>query len=166
MKYSQVPLHQLPPESRLFVIEFKAGRTDIFFSGDSALQIGLGDVCVLLAIFDKRAQLSDLCHLLLTPASSVIVEADRGKDLGSVVHDNISLSDVQAFQKHQVEQALSQLAASQSQNQAPNPQTISRLTRVRSFEHAQIGCKHRIANFHILCTGGPSQTHPVKGHAD
>jgi hypothetical protein len=35
----------------------------------------------------------------------VIVEADRGKDLGKVVNDSITLAEVDAFQKQQAERA-------------------------------------------------------------
>lgn len=99
-----IPLHQVPASSPLYIVEFKPGRTDIFYLGDPSSIITVGDV--------------------------VIVEADRGKDLGTVVHDKISLADVQAFQKHQVDTALSSLAGAQGNGQPPNAQSISRLTRV------------------------------------
>jgi hypothetical protein len=129
-----VPLHQVPSSSPLFIVEFKAGRTDIFYSGDSSLLVQSGDV--------------------------VIVEADRGKDLGTVIHDNISLQDVQAFQKHQVEQALGQLAGSASfrNGPPPNQQTISRLTRVRVEKLVN----RNLGSF----AGGAPEANPVQGHTD
>jgi hypothetical protein len=36
----------------------------------------------------------------------VIVEADRGKDLGKVINDSITLGEVEAFQKAQAEKAM------------------------------------------------------------
>lgn len=90
----------------MFIVEFKNGRTDIFYSGDKSLSVQTRDM--------------------------VIVEADRGKDLGTVVQDKISLQDVQAFQQQQVEQALGHvtghLTAGSGANPPP-PQAMSRLTR-------------------------------------
>ena len=70
-----VPLHAVPTSWPLYIIEFKAGRTDLFYCTDLSLDIRVGDL--------------------------VIVEADRGKDLGKVVNDTITLAEVEAFQKQQ-----------------------------------------------------------------
>lgn len=70
-----LPLHAVPASCPLFVVEFKAGRTDVFYSTDPALDIQVGDL--------------------------VIVEADRGKDLGKVVNATITLVEVEAIQAHQ-----------------------------------------------------------------
>ncbi|OCH94165.1 PSP1-domain-containing protein [Obba rivulosa] len=70
-----VPLHAVPTSWPLFIVEFKAGRTDLFYCTDLALDIRVGDL--------------------------VIVEADRGRDLGKVVNDTITLAEVDAFQKQQ-----------------------------------------------------------------
>ncbi|KAG5644124.1 hypothetical protein DXG03_009070 [Asterophora parasitica] len=74
-----VPLHAVPASWPLFIVEFKAGRTDLFYLTDLSQDIRVGDL--------------------------VIVEADRGKDLGKVVNDSITLAEVEAFQKQQVERA-------------------------------------------------------------
>lgn len=74
-----VPLHAVPPSWPLFIVEFKAGRTDLFYLTDLSQDIHVGDL--------------------------VIVEADRGKDLGKVVNDSITLAEVEAFQKQQQERA-------------------------------------------------------------
>ncbi|GAA98876.1 uncharacterized protein L969DRAFT_76663 [Mixia osmundae IAM 14324] len=107
-----VPLHSVPPNSLLYIVEFKAGRTDLFFLVPSSNQPPV-----------KKGEL-------------VIVEADRGRDLGRCVQTEISLADVQAFQKNQVEQALGQLASAQvpgvsamSPDSQPNPNTIARMTK-------------------------------------
>ncbi|KAJ7751931.1 PSP1 C-terminal conserved region-domain-containing protein [Mycena maculata] len=63
-----LPLHAVPPDWPLYIVEFKAGRTDLG-GGDEDIRVG------------------DL----------VIVEADRGKDLGKVVNDSITLGEVEAF---------------------------------------------------------------------
>ncbi|KAF8168503.1 PSP1 C-terminal conserved region-domain-containing protein [Crassisporium funariophilum] len=72
-----VPLHAVPSSWPLFIVEFKAGRTDLFYLTDLGQDIRVGDL--------------------------VIVEADRGKDLGKVVNDSITLAEVEAFQKQQAE---------------------------------------------------------------
>ena len=70
-----VPLHAVPTSWPLYIVEFKAGRTDLFYCKDLAQDIRVGDL--------------------------VIVEADRGKDLGKVINDTITLAEVEAFQKQQ-----------------------------------------------------------------
>ncbi|CCM06329.1 uncharacterized protein FIBRA_08582 [Fibroporia radiculosa] len=70
-----VPLHSVPTSWPLYIVEFKAGRTDLFYSTDLAPDIRVNDI--------------------------VIVEADRGKDLGRVINDTITLAEVEAFQKQQ-----------------------------------------------------------------
>jgi hypothetical protein len=64
----------------LYVIEFKAGRTDYFYLGEEAknLKINVGDLA--------------------------IVEADRGKDLGKVIEIGInSLAELQLYQATHVD---------------------------------------------------------------
>ncbi|KAG8741779.1 hypothetical protein FRC10_002446 [Ceratobasidium sp. 414] len=68
-----LPLSSVPPGAPLYVVEFKAGRTDLFFAPE-----GGGEDLI------RRGDL-------------VIVEADRGKDLGKVVNDSISLAEVERF---------------------------------------------------------------------
>ena len=73
-----VPLHAVPASCPLYIVEFKAGRTDLFYVTDLTADIRVGDL--------------------------VIVEADRGKDLGKVVNDTITLAEVEAFQRQQQQQ--------------------------------------------------------------
>ncbi|EPQ27264.1 uncharacterized protein PFL1_05187 [Pseudozyma flocculosa PF-1] len=77
-----VPLSSLAKDTPLYIVEFKQGRTDLFFRprGASDEHIAKGDL--------------------------VIVEADRGKDLGSVVNDSITVEQVQSFLAHQSELAM------------------------------------------------------------
>ncbi|KAI5122695.1 hypothetical protein M0805_009748 [Coniferiporia weirii] len=71
-----VPLHAVPGTWALYIVEFKAGRTDLFYVADHVGEpIRVGDI--------------------------VIVEADRGKDLGKVVNDTITAAEVEAFQRQQ-----------------------------------------------------------------
>jgi len=66
-----VPVQMLNPATRLFIVEFKAGRTDLFYTPDPTVPMQLGDL--------------------------VIVEADRGQDLGKIKEDKITVEDVRAF---------------------------------------------------------------------
>lgn len=68
-----LPLSSVPASWPLYIVEFKAGRTDLFYLTDLSQDIRVGDL--------------------------VIVEADRGKDLGKVVNDSITLKEVEAFQR-------------------------------------------------------------------
>ncbi|KAF9042217.1 PSP1 C-terminal conserved region-domain-containing protein [Panaeolus papilionaceus] len=70
-----LPLHAVPNNWPLYIVEFKAGRTDLFYATDPQLAVDL--------------RVGDL----------VVVEADRGKDLGKIVNDRITISEVEAFQR-------------------------------------------------------------------
>lgn len=59
-------------KTQLYMVEFKAGRTDFFYLGDEHVQPSVGDL--------------------------VIVEADRGKDLGKVAMTNLSRDQVLLLQ--------------------------------------------------------------------
>jgi cell fate regulator YaaT (PSP1 superfamily) len=62
----------------LCVVEFKAGRHDFFYVADSSVVVKKGDLC--------------------------IVEADRGKDLGKVIHDNIqNIQQLQLYQANHID---------------------------------------------------------------
>lgn len=110
-----IPLHALPSGGPLFIVEFKAGRTDLFYIDDpQSLALQKGDL--------------------------VVVEADRGKDLGKVL-TSCTLEEVHEFQIHQVQSALGQLAAGAggghtiggiatlSPGQQPSPAAIARMTK-------------------------------------
>ncbi len=74
-----IPLHSVPSSYPLFIVEFKAGRTDLYYMPDPKMDVRVGDL--------------------------VIVEADRGRDLGKVVNDGITVREVEAWQRQQVEKA-------------------------------------------------------------
>jgi hypothetical protein len=87
-----VPLQMLPRSTTLYIVEFKEGRTDLYFRQQQGPQ--------------EEIRKGDL----------VIVEADRGKDLGTVVNDSITVDQVQSFLSHQAE--LSQPSNGQHQQQS------------------------------------------------
>ncbi|KIO25751.1 hypothetical protein M407DRAFT_24909 [Tulasnella calospora MUT 4182] len=74
-----VPLHRIASSTPMFIVEFKAGRSDIFFCNEPALaeSLSVGDL--------------------------VIVEADRGKDLGTITRAGITGEDVETFQRMQLQ---------------------------------------------------------------
>ncbi|KAF7721813.1 hypothetical protein EC973_004106 [Apophysomyces ossiformis] len=67
-----VALHKLPPQTKLYKVEFKAARADYFYVPESLTKL--------------RPLVGDL----------VIVEADRGKDLGNVSMCDVTIDQVSA----------------------------------------------------------------------
>lgn len=68
-------LLRLPPHIPLFMVEFKSGRTDFYYVSDPLLRLRVGDL--------------------------VIVEADRGKDLGKIATDVLTVDQVSLLQQQQ-----------------------------------------------------------------
>lgn len=125
-----VPLHTVPADKPLYIVEFKAGRKDLFFVDDPNLQLRQGDL--------------------------VIVEADRGKDIGKF-YRSCSLDEVQQFQQRLVEMALGQLAHPHSGGVTagggpPNAAALARMTK--EFQPKKIFGK-----------AGPSDTHMLLAKA-
>jgi hypothetical protein len=85
-----VPLATIPPTTPLYIVTFKAGRRDVYYCPDPTLLISNGD--------------------------RVIVEADRGSDLGTVVYDQLTPIDVRDWQE---KQATAALLSGASQHQPP-----------------------------------------------
>jgi hypothetical protein len=79
-----VPLHSLPNSGRLCIVEFKAGRSDFFYIPEE--------------LSPSNNSNSGLC---VKNNDLVIVEADRGKDLGKVVNDNITAAQAKMLQMRQ-----------------------------------------------------------------
>ncbi|CAO1638063.1 unnamed protein product [Parajaminaea phylloscopi] len=70
-----VPLAHLPPDTQLYVVGFKQGRTDLFYRPPDR------------SGREEPIRRDDL----------VIVEADRGKDIGRVVNDGLTAEKVRGF---------------------------------------------------------------------
>lgn len=79
-----IPLSMITSDTRLFIVEFKAQRTDLFYCLDRTVKIDVGDY--------------------------VIVEADRGQDLGKVTNNTITLEEVKSFAAYR-KQELANLSA-------------------------------------------------------
>lgn len=116
-----VPLHAVPANAPLYIVEFKAGRKDLFFCEDPALFPRPGDL--------------------------VIVEADRGRDVGKLLKP-CSLDEVQAFQQRLVEVALGQLANPNGGAVAPTPSSIAKMTK--EFAPKKIFGKAQAADTQML----------------
>ncbi|OCF57297.1 hypothetical protein L486_04753 [Kwoniella mangroviensis CBS 10435] len=85
-----IPLGSLPITTPLYIVTFKAGRRDIYYCPDPTLLISNGD--------------------------KVIVEADRGSDLGTVIYDQLTPNDIRDWQERQ---ATAALLSGASQHQPP-----------------------------------------------
>jgi cell fate regulator YaaT (PSP1 superfamily) len=88
---------QTPQNQHLFIVTFKCCRSDVFYvQEDTGLQIKPGDL--------------------------VIVEADRGTDLGTIAHANITWAQAKEYKDHYAEEHYKwlMLFSRQSQNGGPN----------------------------------------------
>jgi hypothetical protein len=106
-----VPLQMLARDTKLYIVEFKQGRTDLYFR-----QSQPGTSTVQDADEIRKGDL-------------VIVEADRGKDLGSVINDSITVEQVQTFLHQQAELAQLSAAGNRPDGVHPAAATLTRLTR-------------------------------------
>ncbi|KAK7461284.1 hypothetical protein VKT23_008463 [Stygiomarasmius scandens] len=84
-----LPLSAVPPSWQLYIVEFKAGRTDLFYMTD-ALRLEL-----LRA--EQGGQQNGHGGNPVKVGDYVIVEADRGRDLGRVVNDSITIEEVERW---------------------------------------------------------------------
>jgi len=102
-----VPLRTVPYGS-LYIVEFKAGRSDLFYG-------------------------APWCKQTLKKGDLVVVEGDRGMDLGKVVSDRVTPLDVQALQQRQAEAAavanMSLPPAVSLPRREPRPKRIYRLAQ-------------------------------------
>ncbi|KAG2237995.1 PSP1 C-terminal conserved region-domain-containing protein [Thamnidium elegans] len=87
-----IPVHRLDPQVPLYMVEFKGGRTDFFYVLDSSqFHPSIGDL--------------------------VIVEADRGKDLGKVMGNTLTMDQVTQLEQQK------QLQLQQIENKEENEET-------------------------------------------
>lgn len=90
-------------QAQLFIVEFKTSRSEVFYVADpSQLQVRIGDL--------------------------VIVEADRGKDLGKVISEPVSVEKATEIQKKHVQQQ------QQQQQQVEQASTVDELNQSPSDE--------------------------------
>lgn len=99
-----IPLHRLDPKLPLYMVEFKAGRTDFFYVLDS---------------HQFSPQIGDL----------VIVEADRGKDLGKVAMNTLTIDQVTELEQRK-QQQLQQLEHNDKEEDTSKPQREIHIKRI------------------------------------
>lgn len=93
-------LAQPHPNQQLFVVTFKCCRADVFYiQEDTGLQVKPGDL--------------------------VIVEADRGTDLGTVAHANVSWQKARELKEHFAEEHYKWLMLFSRQNQTGAPHAVN-----------------------------------------
>ncbi|KAF9931764.1 hypothetical protein BGZ67_005133, partial [Mortierella alpina] len=113
-------LSQLSNHGSLYVVEFKAGRSDLFYVADnSGLSFKSGDL--------------------------VMVEADRGKDLGKITNDSITPQQIQDMQKQHADAAA---AAQQEGARAPkeiHPKRIFRMAHASEIADLVIKSQDEIS---------------------
>lgn len=99
----------LTPSGPLYIVEFKACRTDFFCVAEgSGLEVHIGDL--------------------------VIVEADRGRDLGKVIREDVTLSQVRALKAQQAREQAMAMGGLQDESEKTNvnniqPKLIYRLSQ-------------------------------------
>lgn len=122
-----IPLHTVPAHAPLYIVEFKAGRKDLFFVEDTNLQLRQGDLVIVEA---DRGKVSFFFLFLksIIVACSVLTNKPSPQDIGKYFKP-CSLDEVHAFQQRLVEMALGQLANPGTGNAPPNPTTIARMTK-------------------------------------
>src|SRR5271155_3856445 len=96
-RYGGVSSHLGPAAQPLYIVNFKCCRSDVFY-----IQEGTG--------------------LQVNPGDLVIVEADRGTDLGAVQHANVTWEQAKKFKEHYAEEHYKWLMmfSLQAKNGGPN----------------------------------------------
>jgi hypothetical protein len=95
--HSHLGTYMGPASAPLHIVNFKCCRSDVFYVQDNTgLQVGVGDL--------------------------VIVEADRGTDLGTVQHTNVTWDEARRYKEHYAEEHYKWLMmfSQQSRNGGPN----------------------------------------------
>lgn len=111
-----IPLQRLPPYTTLYSVEFKAGRMDYFYvvsePGTTPVKFQLGDL--------------------------VIVEGDRGKDLGKVASDTLTVDNVEQLVSQKMQQQ-------QQQQQQHDEDTTNDNSTTEKPKDTQIKRLYRLA---------------------
>lgn len=100
-------LQRLPPHIPLYMVEFKSGRTDFYYVSDPSLSLQVGDL--------------------------VIVEADRGKDLGKIATDVLTVDQVSLLQQQQQHNVKSNTIDDDINNDDSNRKTTSNESHVKKI---------------------------------
>lgn len=118
-------LLRLPPHIPLLMVEFKSGRTDFYYVSDPLIRLRTGDL--------------------------VIVEADRGKDLGKVATDVLTVDQVVLLQKQankmvDENEKTSETHVKRIYRQASNEEANMLLVKDQDEQRALSVCLQKIKN--------------------
>ncbi|KAJ1904848.1 hypothetical protein LPJ81_002257 [Coemansia sp. IMI 209127] len=94
-----LPFQSLPKEARVFVVQFKGTRCDLFFSPTKDMDVMVIPTLALSAVpvpaseaaFDQPSEAQYM------PGTHVLVEADRGVDLGVIKEELLTEEAVKSF---------------------------------------------------------------------
>ncbi|ORX38532.1 hypothetical protein BD324DRAFT_649896 [Kockovaella imperatae] len=128
------PLNSLPPNTPLYIVAFKADRRDVYYCPDPTLLISNGD--------------------------RVIVEADRGSDLGAVIYDQLTPMDVREWQE---KQATAALLSGANQHQPPGMAAMAGATQGSNAPRAGGSGELAGADLATLLAGVGAQVDPSVG---
>ena len=132
-----VPLNSLPPNTPLYIATFKAGRRDVYYCADPTLLISNGD--------------------------RVVVEADRGSDLGTVVYDQLTPMDIRDWQE---KQATAALLSGAREHQPPGMAVSNPPSATTTKTKGSTGDLNNADLFTLLSgVGNGSTDNPMSGHA-
>jgi hypothetical protein len=130
-----IPLISMGPTTPLYIVAFKAGRRDVYYCPDPTQLLSNGDW--------------------------VIVEADRGSDLGTVVYDQVSALEIREWQEAQ---ATAALMSGASVHQPPGMAAVIAATPPKSKPKVLSGDLAGL-DLHTLLLGvgpaGQSEAHPT-----
>lgn len=98
-----ISLQKLPPHILLYMVEFKSGRTDFYYVSDALMQLHIGDL--------------------------VIVEADRGKDLGKIATDTLTINQVVLLKQQQQTNNSNRLILDEEYNDKKNDTFVKKIYR-------------------------------------
>lgn len=112
-----VPFSSLPRDTPLYIVGFKQGRTDLFFKPLESISRG-----------SEAIRIDDL----------VIVEADRGKDIGRVVNDSITVDQVGSFLSSQGAGPSSSSSGHAPSGKSNTPATRSSINPKRLYSKASL----------------------------
>lgn len=121
-----IPFHQV--QGPLYTVQFKNNRSDVFYVSEADAASGLHPKC----------------------GDHVIVEADRGKDLGTVVMDNVQKDDVSNLQEKLSSTSSTREMHSKRIYRLAQPQEIVLLSaKSQDEDKALFLCQSKIARMNL-----------------
>ncbi|KAJ2962061.1 hypothetical protein NQZ79_g2747 [Umbelopsis isabellina] len=120
-----IPLHQV--QGPLYTVQFKNDRSDVFYVSETDAAAGLNLKC----------------------GDHVIVEADRGKDLGIVVTDNVQKDDVSNVQEKLSSTPTREMHSKRIYRLAQPQEIVLLSTKSQDEDKALYLCQSKIARMNL-----------------